>query len=145
MEIVCKNENETKKLAKKIADILTVDDFLCLDGDLGAGKTTFTRYLCQALGVTGYITSPSYNIVNEYDGNVEVNHFDVYRIYSIDELYEIGYEEYFHSERINIIEWAVKIKELIPEGSIWIYISLGENFNERIFRIKGLDNRLDFM
>lgn len=137
MQVICKNENETKELAKKISKIITLGDILCLDGDLGAGKTTFTKYLCKNLGVDGYVNSPSYTLVNEYNGNVDIYHFDVYRIFSVEELYEIGFEEYISSNKIIIIEWAKKIEEIIPKEAIWIDISLGEDINERIFRIKG--------
>lgn len=138
MKILCKNEIETKKIAEDVAKILEPGSILCLDGDLGAGKTTFTQYLCQALGFDGYVNSPSYSIVNEYSNEIKINHFDVYRIYSVEELYEIGYEEYFFGEAITIVEWASKIKELIPEDSIWITIELGKKVNERIFHIEGL-------
>lgn len=142
MKIKCENEKKTKAIAESIAKELKSGSILCLDGDLGAGKTTFTQYLCKALGYNGYVNSPSYSIVNEYDCKIKINHFDVYRIYSIDELYEIGYEEYFFSSAITIIEWATKIEELIPEDSIWINIELGENVEERIFHIEGLSTEI---
>ncbi|MGM0379416.1 MAG: tRNA (adenosine(37)-N6)-threonylcarbamoyltransferase complex ATPase subunit type 1 TsaE [Bacillota bacterium] len=137
MKVICKNENETKKLAKKISQIISLGDILCLDGDLGAGKTTFTKYLCKNLGIDGYVNSPSYTLVNEYNGEVDIYHFDVYRIFSVEELYEIGFEEYISSDKIIIIEWAKKIKEIIPKEAIWIDISLGKKINERVFKIKG--------
>lgn len=137
MKVICKNENETKKLAKKISQIISLGDILCLDGDLGAGKTTFTKYLCKNLGIDGYVNSPSYTLVNEYNGEMDIYHFDVYRIFSVEELYEIGFEEYISSDKIIIIEWAKKIKEIIPKEAIWIDISLGKKINERVFKIKG--------
>lgn len=144
MKILCENEKETKKIAKSVAKFLEAGSILCLDGDLGAGKTTFTQYLCQALGYEGYVNSPSYSIVNEYSNEIKINHFDVYRIYSVEELYEIGYEEYFFDDAITIVEWASKIKELIPEESIWITIELGKKENERVFHIKGLPEKIEF-
>ena len=84
MKVVCKNENDTKRLAKEISNIVKPGDVICLDGDLGAGKTTFTKYLCEDLGVKGYVNSPSYSIVNEYDGDVKINHFDVKRIFIVE-------------------------------------------------------------
>jgi len=143
MKILCENEKKTKAIANSIAKALKPGAILCLDGDLGAGKTTFTQYLCKALGYQGYVNSPSYSIVNEYDHQIKINHFDVYRIYSIEELYEIGYEEYFFSDAITIIEWASKIKELIPKDSIWITIELGETIEERIFYIEGLSRDIE--
>lgn len=144
MKILCNNEKETKKIAESVAKFLKAGSILCLDGDLGAGKTTFTQYLCHALGFEGYVNSPSYSIVNEYSNTIKINHFDVYRIYSVEELYEIGYEEYFFGEAITIVEWASKIEELIPEDSIWITIELGNEVNERIFHIEGLPENLEF-
>lgn len=144
MKILCENEKETKKIAKGVAKYLKAGSILCLDGDLGAGKTTFTQYLCQALGYEGYVNSPSYSIVNEYSNEMKINHFDVYRIYSVEELYEIGYEEYFFGTDITIVEWASKIEELIPAESIWITIELGKEPNERIFHIKGLPEDIMF-
>jgi tRNA threonylcarbamoyladenosine biosynthesis protein TsaE len=142
MKILCKNENETKEIAKAVSKFLGPGAILCLDGDLGAGKTTFTQYLCRALGFDGYVNSPSYSIVNEYSNDIRINHFDVYRIYSVEELYEIGYEEYFFGEAITIVEWASKIEELIPDDSIWITIELGEKENHRVFHIEGLPENL---
>lgn len=140
MKIKCKNEHETKKLANQIAKQLKTGDILCLDGDLGAGKTTFSKYLCKALGYEGYVNSPSYSIVNEYSGEIKINHFDVYRLYSEEELYDIGFEEYLHEDAITIIEWAVKIENMIPEDSVWINIKLGCDINQRVFIINGLEN-----
>src|SRR6056297_3927309 len=144
MKILCKNEKETKKIAETVSKFLEPGSILCLDGDLGAGKTTFSQYLCQALGFDGYVNSPSYSIVNEYSNTIKINHFDVYRIYSVEELYEIGYEEYFFDEAITIVEWASKIEELIPADSIWITIALGEKENQRVFHIEGLPENIDF-
>ena len=88
------------------------------------------------LGVNEYVTSPSYTIINEYLGKFPIYHFDVYRINDIEELYEIGYEEYFFGDGITIIEWASMILELIPENSIFIDISVTSE-NERTFTFSG--------
>jgi tRNA threonylcarbamoyladenosine biosynthesis protein TsaE len=95
----------------------------CLIGDLGVGKTVFTKGFAQGLGISEHITSPTFMIVNEYhSGRLVFNHFDVYRIEDSDEMYEIGYEEYFYDEGVCLVEWANLIDELIPDGAIWIKI-----------------------
>lgn len=105
----------------------------CLCGDLGAGKTVFVKAFAKGLNIKEEVTSPSFNIVNEYETPFfKLFHFDVYRINSIEELLYIGYEEYFFSDAICIIEWANIIKQLIPKDAIWINITKdinkGENY-----------------
>lgn len=105
----------------------------CLIGDLGVGKTVFTKGFAEGLGIDEHITSPTFTIVNEYyTDKLKFNHFDVYRIDDPDEMYEIGYEEYFYSDSVCLIEWANVIEELIPEEAIWINIE------------KDLDKGLDY-
>lgn len=140
MKIICKSEKDTQKLAKILSAELDQGDLLCLTGDLGAGKTTLTKHIAEALGITEHVNSPSYMIVNEYEN--KLNHFDVYRLGSVEEMYEIGYEEYFYSDRITIIEWADKIKEIIPEEALWISIKLGHSINERIIEIDERNSKL---
>lgn len=144
IKLTCHNEIETQLLGEKIAEILRPGDFLCLDGDLGAGKTFLSQSIIKSLGVTDYITSPSYTIVNEYG---KIYHFDVYRINDIDEMYEIGYEEYFYSDGICLVEWASMVEELIPDNHYKINIKLGESFNSRKIEISGstdiLEKRLE--
>ena len=106
-----------------------------LIGDLGTGKTTLTKSIAAALGIQGHITSPTFNIVKEYKtGRVPLYHFDVYRITDPDEMYELGYEEYFYGDGVCVIEWADLIEELLPEHTIRIEIQYGENEGERIYR-----------
>ena len=97
-------------------------DIVCLTGDLGAGKTTFTKAFARGMGIQEHITSPTFTIIQEYEGTIPLYHFDVYRIDDPLELEEIGYEEYFFGKGITIIEWADMIKDLIPEESFWIEI-----------------------
>lgn len=136
--ITSHNEQETKKIGEKIASQLKKGDIVCLEGDLGAGKTTLSKAIAFALGVKEHVTSPTFTIVHEYQGIMPLYHFDVYRIDDVDEMFEIGFEEYILGEGISLIEWADKIKELIPEGSIWIKILNGSNIEERVIQIYGL-------
>lgn len=137
-----KSEEETIDLGKKIGDLLESGDILCLTGDLGAGKTALTKSIAAELGIEDYVTSPTFNIVNQYFGKINLNHFDVYRIENIEEMYEIGYEEYFYSDAINIVEWANLIEELIPDEHIWIDIRIGDDPFERIFTISSGDKKI---
>ncbi|MDD6564928.1 MAG: tRNA (adenosine(37)-N6)-threonylcarbamoyltransferase complex ATPase subunit type 1 TsaE [Clostridiales bacterium] len=105
---------DTQKIASEIADTLKGDEFIAMYGDLGAGKTAFVQGLARALGITDHITSPTFTIVNEYEGRVPLYHFDVYRISDPDEMYEIGYEEYVDTDGICIVEWAELIEDLFP-------------------------------
>ncbi len=94
----------------------------CLCGDLGVGKTVFAKGFAKGLGIDEHITSPTFTIVNEYKGKLPFYHFDVYRISDIEEMYEIGFDEYIFGDGICLIEWADIIKELLPENAIWITI-----------------------
>lgn len=144
IKIECQNEAATVELGKKLAGLLGPGDFIGLDGDLGAGKTFLSQTIIRSLGVTEYVTSPSYTIVNEY-GNIY--HFDVYRINDIDEMYEIGYEEYFYSDGICLVEWASMIEPLIPPEHFKIHIQHGDTFTTRLITLTGstpeLEKRLE--
>ncbi len=133
-EFISNSLEDTKKLGICLANLLNKSDIVCLSGDLGTGKTAFTKFLAAALGVDEYVTSPSYTIVNEYNAKFPIYHFDVYRINDIDEFYEIGYEDYFYGEGITIIEWANMIMELIPESAIKIEIESSSD-TKRVFKI----------
>lgn len=141
-QIVSHNEEETKKIGNRIGDILKKGDIVCLKGDLGAGKTTLSKSIADALGVDEPVTSPTYTLIHEYQGRIPLYHFDVYRISEPDEMFDLGFDEYLFGEGVCIIEWADKIETLLPETCIWITIKNGENFNERIMEIQGLNVEL---
>ena len=104
----------TKEIAQYFAKTLKSGDVVCMYGDLGAGKTEFVRAMAQEFGITDYITSPTFTIVNEYKGTLDLYHFDVYRIADSDEMYEIGYDEYIDGDGICVIEWAELIEDILP-------------------------------
>ena len=143
ISLICHNEAATISFGEKLASILQPGDFICLDGDLGAGKTFLSKAIIHALDVTDYVTSPSYTIVNEYEGKHAIYHFDVYRIDDIDEMYEIGFEEYFYAEGICLVEWANMIAELIPPSHYQIRLKMGTDFTSRIIEITGSTPELE--
>ena len=120
VKIYLEDENKTKEIGYKLGNLLTPGSVICLIGDLGAGKTTMTQSLAKALEVDDYITSPTFTIVNEYEGKMPLYHFDVYRIGSSDEMYDIGYEEYINGEGVCIIEWANLIEDILPDEYLYI-------------------------
>lgn len=107
---------ETQNIAKAFAKELKGGDVICLNGDLGAGKTAFVQGLAQGLGVSDYISSPTFTIVNCYSGRLPLYHFDVYRIADSEEMYEIGYEEYVYGDGVSVIEWSELISDILPSG-----------------------------
>ena len=131
-----KSEDDTKKLAEVLADEMKPGDVLGLVGGLGTGKTTLTKYIAAALDVKEDVTSPTFTIIKEYkSGRLPLYHFDVYRITGEGEMYELGFEEYFYGDGVCVIEWADKIKNLLPKNSSIIKISHGDSEYERIYEI----------
>lgn len=123
-------------LAKSFGQLAEAGDIVCLTGDLGAGKTTFTKAFALGMDIAEHITSPTFTIIQEYDGKIPLYHFDVYRIDDPLELEEIGYEEYFFGKGVTIIEWADMIRDLIPEESLWIEIRTENPITRKVI-IKG--------
>lgn len=137
MEIKVCNLHDTETVGKIIARNLFKGTVLCLDGDLGAGKTTLTQFIAKEFGVGENITSPTFTIIKEYEGKLPFYHMDVYRIESDEEMYDLGYEEYIYSDGVTIIEWSQKIINMLPEERINIYIKRGNNDNLRIMSVTG--------
>ncbi len=113
---------------------------ICLDGDLGVGKTVFTQGFAKGLGITGPVNSPTFTIVQIYEeGRIPLYHFDVYRIGDVEEMDEIGYEDYFYGEGVALIEWSALIEEIIPEEAIHVTIEKDaeQGFDYRRITVKG--------
>ena len=113
---------QTFSIGRCLGQVLERGDVICLIGGLGAGKTAFTGGIAGALGIKGYITSPTFTIVNEYKGSMPLYHFDVYRISDPEEMFEIGFDEYIDGNGIVVIEWADLIKEILPAEHILVNI-----------------------
>ena len=139
-----KSENDTKKLAIKIASMLKKGDLIVLCGDLGSGKTKFTEGFLTYFGLENEISSPTFTIVNEYKkDNINIYHFDVYRLEDSSEFYAIGGDEYFENG-ICIIEWGELISDALPNEYIKIYFSRNEsNENERFLNIQSIGKKYD--
>ncbi len=134
-QLISHSEQETNKIGQAIAEKLKKGDVICLTGDLGTGKTTLSKAIAKGLGIRETVTSPTYTIVHEYEGEIPFFHFDVYRIDDINEMYEIGFEEYLAGDGICLIEWAERITDILPEDCIWIYMDYGQKIEDRILRI----------
>ncbi len=117
------SEKETYDFGKELGAKAVPGQVLCIDGDLGVGKTVFTKGFAEGLGVEDDVVSPTFTIIQIYDeGKLPLYHFDVYRIGEPEEMYEIGFEDYFYGEGVCLIEWASLIEELLPENAVRIKI-----------------------
>lgn len=114
---------DTFAFGQKLGREAVPGEIICLDGDLGVGKTVFTQGFATGLGIDDYVNSPTFNIVKEYEGGrLPLYHFDVYRIGDPSEMEEIGYEDYFYGQGVSIIEWPGQIEELLPKEARWVRI-----------------------
>lgn len=128
------NQKELEKIAEKLGKLVTSGDIICMSGDLGAGKTTFTQSFAKGLSIEDYITSPTFTLINEYNGRIPLYHFDVYRINNIMDMEDLGYEEYFYGAGVCVIEWANLIEEVLPSNYLWIEIKVtGQQSREICF------------
>lgn len=136
MEFTTHSTEETEALGTEYAKSLRPGDVVAFSGDLGAGKTAFTRGVLRGLGYAGRVTSPTFAIANEYETpGGAVAHFDLYRILDSESLFEIGFEEYLDGRRIVLIEWSENAGGYLPESYTTVHISYGTNNNERIVTI----------
>ena len=136
MEYFSYSVEDTQRLAMELAKDIKGGEIILLEGDLGTGKTTFTKAFAKALGVTANVTSPTFTFMKEYFGKFPIYHFDMYRVIDADELYELGLNEYLFMNGVCVIEWN-KFGDL-PDH-IRIDISTLDNGNDRVFVIKGLE------
>ena len=122
--------DELPRAAKEFAEVMDSYTVFAFYGKMGAGKTTFIKAICEALGVTDVITSPTFAIVNEYrseEDNELIYHFDFYRIKKLEEVYDMGYEDYFYSGALCFIEWPELVEELLPMDAVKVCIEVAED------------------
>lgn len=132
------SEDETKEIAEQLAPLLDRGDVLTLEGDLGAGKTTFTKGLAKGLGISRMVNSPTFTIIKEYEGNIPLYHMDVYRLE--DSNGDLGFDEYFYGDGVTVVEWAHFIQELLPDEYLKITIKYVTE-NEREFTFAPIGER----
>ncbi|MGI6424787.1 MAG: tRNA (adenosine(37)-N6)-threonylcarbamoyltransferase complex ATPase subunit type 1 TsaE [Tepidanaerobacteraceae bacterium] len=121
MEMVFKTNDvkQTEDIGQSLGKLLSEGDFLALTGDLGAGKTAFTRGIAKGLGIDDVITSPTFTMINEYSNSVALAHMDAYRLNNLEELQNIGFDDYLKGY-IVVMEWADKVREMLPANILWI-------------------------
>lgn len=136
IELISTSCEQTEQLGEKLAKTLSGTEIIAMFGNLGAGKTAFTRGLCRGLGVTNNVCSPTFAIVNEYAGKFRVFHFDMYRVSTLDDLHSTGYFDYLDTG-VLIIEWSENIETILPEDTIRVTITYGTAENERIICVEG--------
>ena len=136
MQFVSHSTQETEQFGEEVAKSLRGGDVLAFTGSLGMGKTAFTRGLARGLGCRGRVTSPTFTIVNEYDGKIPLFHFDMYRLGSSDELFDIGWDDYLARGGVCAVEWSENVEDAFYGDEIRvIFEKTGEN--SRLIRIEG--------
>lgn len=151
-EVLSESENETKKIAEQIAKYLKKGDVITIEGDLGTGKTTFTKGIAQGLQVKRAVTSPTFTIMKQYNGTLPLYHMDAYRLENSDE--DIGFDEYFYGDGVTVVEWAKFIEEYLPEERLEIRLEFIDLHKRKITFypmsdhfikiIKGIENIKEF-
>lgn len=123
-KFISRNIDETIQIGEKIAKTLKPGSVVALDGNLGAGKTMLTKGIAKGLKIKGYkyVNSPSFVIIKEYKGKIPLYHFDVYRLKDSESLENVNYDEYFYGEGVSVVEWADKIKNLLPKKRVKVTI-----------------------
>lgn len=136
IERTVSTSEETMELAKEMAKRLKPGDVIALEGDLGAGKTTFTKGIAQGLEISRTVNSPTFTIIKEYDGKIPLFHMDVYRIK--DSFEDLGLDEYFEGDGVSVVEWAHLIKDQLPSDLLTIYLYHTEKGRKIVFIPKGI-------
>ncbi|MGG0655865.1 tRNA (adenosine(37)-N6)-threonylcarbamoyltransferase complex ATPase subunit type 1 TsaE [Rummeliibacillus pycnus] len=140
MEITVASLEETNQLALELANLLEAQDTITLEGDLGAGKTTFTQGLARGLGITRTVNSPTFTILKQYEGRLPFNHLDVYRLADSDE--DLGWDEIFYGDAVSVVEWAHLIEQDLPSDRLAIEIQRVDE-NTRRFLLKPIGKRYE--
>lgn len=137
MEYLSHSPEETEHIGEMLGRRLRPGTVVAYRGGLGMGKTAFTRGLARGLGCAGRVTSPTFTIVNEYDGATPLFHFDMYRLGSSDELFDIGWEGYLTRGGVCAVEWSERVDDAMPADTLWVDIARGTDESDRIITISG--------
>ena len=137
MERYSASEQETEAIGRELAQRLAPGAVVAFTGDLGAGKTAFVRGMAQGLGISQRVTSPTFTIVNEYQGRIPLFHFDMYRLPDADALFDIGWEDYLDRGGVCAVEWSENVQEALEPDTIYVDIRRGAETNQRILTIRG--------
>ncbi|MBG9587362.1 tRNA (adenosine(37)-N6)-threonylcarbamoyltransferase complex ATPase subunit type 1 TsaE [Cytobacillus firmus] len=129
-EFISKKPEDTMGFSEKLGSLLQPGDVLALEGDLGAGKTTFTKGLAKGLNITRNVNSPTFTIIKEYHGRLPLYHMDVYRVE--DSFEDLGFDEYFDGNGVTVVEWAHLVKEQLPEELLTIYLFHDDHDSRRL-------------
>ena len=139
MELLSHSPEDTEDIGARLAEQLEPGAVVAFTGDLGAGKTAFTRGLARGLGIPDRITSPTFTIVNEYEGGrLPLFHFDMYRLGSADELFDIGWEDYLRRGGVCAVEWSENIADALEADTVRVDIRRGASDQERVITIAGV-------
>jgi len=140
MEYLSRSEAETESIGESLGKRLHPGTVLAFRGDLGMGKTAFTRGLARGLGCTGRVTSPTFTIVNEYEGKIPLFHFDMYRLPDSDALFDIGWEDYLGRDGVCAVEWSERVGDALPADTVWVTIARRPESNDwRTITVEGVD------
>ena len=140
MEYITNSPEETEELGRRLAAVLTPGSVVAYTGDLGAGKTAFTRGLARGLGIEGGVTSPTFTIVNEYEGGrMPLFHFDMYRLEGADALFDIGWDDYLARGGVCAVEWSENVAGALEGDAVRVDIRRGAHDNQRLITIEGGD------
>ena len=140
MEYLSHSEAETETVGERLAAVLSPGAVVAYRGGLGMGKTAFTRGLARGLGCRGRVTSPTFTIVNEYEGRVPLFHFDMYRLPDADALFDIGWEDYLDRGGVCAVEWSEQVAEAMPPETVYVTISRRpEDDRARTITIEGVE------
>ncbi len=157
LKIISHTPEQTKIIGREIGKIAFQGCVIALCGELGSGKTVFVKGLAEGLEVDSFVTSPTFVLINEYSGRFPLYHIDVYRLESEEDMYELGYEEYFYGNGVTAIEWAQKISSLLPQEYLHIefeylgeterqisLVGYGENYARIIKKVKSLGDFINY-
>ena len=137
MEYLSHSPEETEHIGEMLGRRLRPGTVVAYRGGLGMGKTAFTRGLARGLGCAGRVTSPTFTIVNEYDGPTPLFHFDMYRLADADALFDIGWEDYLDRGGVCAVEWSERVDDAMPADTLWVDIARGTDESDRIITITG--------